>query len=270
MLALVGLQPEGPPDPADRGLAHARRRRHRARRPVRRVRGLSSRVFTITLSTSSSVTWRGLPGRGSSCRPSMPHSANRPRHLPTVERVAAKADCDLLAFLSVGRRQHDPAAQRQGLGALRAPGPALQHLPLLAFEHDIYTSGHEASHRRLRWRRVRRADSYACELMTQVTRPGRSLSDDASGRCRRIRAFRRASSRRAPNRRRPPPTGGDSTLSATGRASSSVRCIACLNRSSSRAFSRKKTEPKATWRCSSRATFWNPSTKAGSVPSRSL
>jgi hypothetical protein len=30
---------------------------------------------------------RGLPGRGSSCNPSMPRRANRPRHFPTVEPV---------------------------------------------------------------------------------------------------------------------------------------------------------------------------------------
>src|SRR6476660_5553902 len=47
-------------------------------------RGCSSSVFTITRSTSSSLTVRGLPGRGSSCNPSKPRRANRPRHLLTV------------------------------------------------------------------------------------------------------------------------------------------------------------------------------------------
>jgi len=37
---LVRLQPERPPDAADRRLAHPGRGRHRPRRPVRRVRGL--------------------------------------------------------------------------------------------------------------------------------------------------------------------------------------------------------------------------------------
>ena len=49
--------------------------------------GCSSSVFTITRSTSSSLIERGLPGRGSSCSPSKPRRANRPRHLPTVEPV---------------------------------------------------------------------------------------------------------------------------------------------------------------------------------------
>jgi hypothetical protein len=47
-------------------------------------RGCSSSVFTITRSTCSSVIVRGFPGRGSSCNPSKPRRANRPRHLLTV------------------------------------------------------------------------------------------------------------------------------------------------------------------------------------------
>jgi hypothetical protein len=47
--------------------------------------GCSSSVFTITRSTSSSRIERGFPGRGSSCSPSRPRRAKRPRHRPTVE-----------------------------------------------------------------------------------------------------------------------------------------------------------------------------------------
>ena len=47
--------------------------------------GCSSSVFTITRSTSPSLIVRGLPGRGSSCKPSRPCRAKRPRHFPTVE-----------------------------------------------------------------------------------------------------------------------------------------------------------------------------------------
>ncbi len=46
--------------------------------------GVSSSVVTITRSISRSLIVRGFPGRGSSCRPSSPRSAKRPRHLPTV------------------------------------------------------------------------------------------------------------------------------------------------------------------------------------------
>jgi hypothetical protein len=49
--------------------------------------GFSSSVLTMTRSTSSSLIDRGLPGRGSSCSPSRPRRANRPRHLPTVDLV---------------------------------------------------------------------------------------------------------------------------------------------------------------------------------------
>lgn len=42
-------------------------------------RGASSRVLVITRSTSASVIVRGLPGRGSSCRPSRRRSTKRAR-----------------------------------------------------------------------------------------------------------------------------------------------------------------------------------------------
>jgi len=61
--------------------------------------GCSSSVFTITRSTSSSLIERGLPGRGSSCSPSRPRCANRPRHFPTVEGV--QANCDAISLLDV-------------------------------------------------------------------------------------------------------------------------------------------------------------------------
>ena len=80
---------------------------------------------------SSSLIVRGFPGRGSSCNPSMPRRANRPRHFPTVESVAAKLGRDLVARPPLRCRQHDPAAKRQRLRALRSPSPPLKHLPLL-------------------------------------------------------------------------------------------------------------------------------------------
>ena len=49
--------------------------------------GVSSNVLTITRSTSSSVTVRGAPGRGSSQSPSKRRSRNRVRHFATVPRV---------------------------------------------------------------------------------------------------------------------------------------------------------------------------------------
>jgi hypothetical protein len=63
---------------------------------------------------------------------------------PAADRrfVAAEASRDLLARLAVGGRQHDPAAQRERLRRLRAPRPALEHLPLLVAQHDLGTSRH--------------------------------------------------------------------------------------------------------------------------------
>ena len=46
--------------------------------------GFSCSVFTMTASTSSSLTVRGEPGRGSSTSPSSRLTMNRLRHLPTV------------------------------------------------------------------------------------------------------------------------------------------------------------------------------------------
>jgi hypothetical protein len=46
--------------------------------------GFSCSVLTTTTSTSSSVTVRGDPGRGSSTSPSSRLATNRLRHLPTV------------------------------------------------------------------------------------------------------------------------------------------------------------------------------------------
>lgn len=46
--------------------------------------GLSSRVLTMTRSTSASLIFLGAPGRGSSDRPSRPRSMNRRRQVRTV------------------------------------------------------------------------------------------------------------------------------------------------------------------------------------------
>jgi hypothetical protein len=46
--------------------------------------GRVSKVVVNTLSTSASLTRRGVPGRGSSSKPSKPLLKNRDRHFPTV------------------------------------------------------------------------------------------------------------------------------------------------------------------------------------------
>ena len=54
-------------------------------------RGSDSSVRVTTRSTSASLTVRGVPGRGSSSKPSQPSRRNRRRHLPTVARVVPSA-----------------------------------------------------------------------------------------------------------------------------------------------------------------------------------
>src|SRR5436305_525370 len=104
--------------------------------------GCSSRVLTITRSTSESLICRGLPGLGSSWRPSRPRSAKAPSPPAHGRAGATEALGDVNAALSVGRRQDDPAAQRQGLGAGGPTGPPLQHLSLFVAENYLRTYGH--------------------------------------------------------------------------------------------------------------------------------
>src|SRR6476646_85432 len=104
--------------------------------------GCCSSVFTITRSTSSSPIVRGLPGRGSSCRPSRPLRAKRPPPPADRVRVTAKLGRDLPTRTPLRRRQNNPATQRQRLCAARPPRPPLQHLPLLTPEHNLDTLRH--------------------------------------------------------------------------------------------------------------------------------
>jgi hypothetical protein len=142
-LALVRLEPEGPPDAADRALAHPGRGRHRARRPVRRVgrlllERLDDHPLDISVADRARLARTRLVMQTVEATPSEPAA-------PLANRRAAAAQPrrDLLARLAVGRRQHDPAAQRQRLRALRTPRPALQHLPLLVAQHNLYTLRHD-------------------------------------------------------------------------------------------------------------------------------
>src|SRR5439155_14559392 len=62
--------------------------------------------------------------------------------------VATQLRRDLRARPSFCRRQHDPAAKRERLRALRPASPPLKRLPLLVVEHDFRTHRHDASNRR--------------------------------------------------------------------------------------------------------------------------
>jgi len=56
--------------------------------------------------------------------------------------VATQLGCDLGARATFRRRQHDPAAKRQRLRALRPSYPPLEDLTLLMIEHDLCALGH--------------------------------------------------------------------------------------------------------------------------------
>ena len=88
-LCAMRLKRKGPPDSADRTLAQTTALGQRSRAPVRRVLGerLQGQCQVKARSTSSSLTLRGAPGRGSSVHPSRPLSRYRRRHLPTVGRL---------------------------------------------------------------------------------------------------------------------------------------------------------------------------------------
>ncbi|AYV26278.1 hypothetical protein EES41_06045 [Streptomyces sp. ADI95-16] len=59
--------------------------------------GVSSRVLTITRSTSASVIFRGTPGRGSSHRPSKPCSRKRRRQVRTVSgAIRSRRDTSMI------------------------------------------------------------------------------------------------------------------------------------------------------------------------------
>src|SRR5207302_9858281 len=62
----------------------------------------SSSVFTIILSTCSSLILRGAPGRCSSCSPSSRSSKNRRLHLPIVCRVKREIPSQLFYLAAHG------------------------------------------------------------------------------------------------------------------------------------------------------------------------
>ena len=139
---LLRLEPERPPDATDRGLAHPRRGGHRARRPVRRVwRALLKRLDDHTLDVIIADRPR-LARTRLVVQPVQTAPREPPAPAPDSLRAAAQPRRDVLAGLAVTRRQHDPAAQRQRLRARRSPRPPLEHLPLLATEHNLHTLRH--------------------------------------------------------------------------------------------------------------------------------
>src|SRR6516165_10117460 len=81
-------------------------------------RGVASSVRTITSSTCASATWRGAPGRGSSCSPSSRSLTKRARHLPTI--------CGVTRSLCATVWLSTPSAHLRIIRARRASGGALR------------------------------------------------------------------------------------------------------------------------------------------------
>ncbi len=111
--------------------------------------GFSSRVFTITASTLSSVTVRAAPGRGSSNNPSRRFSTNRRRHLPTVAWFIRRSAATVWLVAPVAHGQDDPCPQSQRLSALASPGQAFEDLALLVAQHQLCFRSSPWWHRRL-------------------------------------------------------------------------------------------------------------------------
>ena len=148
VLDLVRLQPERPPDPADRRSATSRSRRpSTASTNASRPSGCSSSVLTITRSTSSSLIERGLPGRGSSCSPSSAAATNRPRHFPTVLRMTAQARPRSPCSSPPPPPPARSGAQRQRLRRRRSPRPPLEHVTLIVAERHRRGRSSCTSHR---------------------------------------------------------------------------------------------------------------------------
>src|SRR5262245_8052487 len=97
--------------------------------------GLSSSVFTITRSTSSSPIERGLPGPRLVMEPINATAGEAAPPPPDRGAVAAKLSSDLGTRATLRRSQHDPTTKRQRLRTLRPPSPPLKRLPLLLSQH---------------------------------------------------------------------------------------------------------------------------------------
>src|SRR5438477_356805 len=144
-----------------------------ARRPVRRVRRLLlERLHDHPLDVL-------VADRARLARPRLivqPVEATpREPSPPLADRRTGSAQLgrDLRARPTVSRRQHNPAAKRQRLRALRTPSPPLQRLPLLIVEHDLSTNRHDRPQSSLIRTTFDTSTPGPCELTTQITRRSR-------------------------------------------------------------------------------------------------
>src|SRR5664280_625034 len=174
----MGLQTEGPPDPADRRLGHARRLGHRPRRPVRRVIGfLLQRLHDDDLHriigdgarrTRSGLVDQPIESRGD--EPAPPLADSRLGHTQTC------------GYFTIGRPlgtgQHDLRTQSKRLRTLRPARPSLEYLSLVVSEYQRLLRASESRHVHLHGHMPERAPQarnspsgdISYELATQDTR----------------------------------------------------------------------------------------------------
>ena len=160
----MGLEPERPPDPTDRRLAHPRGLGHRPRRPVGGVdrclfqrfhdHGLDGVVAHGARCTGSGFIVESFEPSGDEPRPPFPHRGPADPEFFCHRRVA----------FALGARQDDATTQGQRLCAFRTSSPALEGGTLLWGQLQGFEkrTGHCASHRRLQRRERPRggANSY--------------------------------------------------------------------------------------------------------------
>jgi len=88
--------------------------------------GGPSRVRVISSTTTSSVAFRGAPGRGSSDSPSRRRTRNSSRHLQTLLLDTCKRSATAPVRETVRAGEHHTRPQRQSLRGLGAARPLIQ------------------------------------------------------------------------------------------------------------------------------------------------
>ena len=170
----VGFEAEGPPDPADRALAHSRRPGHRPRRPV----GGVDRRLLESLDDHRLDVVVGDGARGARARLVVEtlEAIGQEPTAPLAHRVRidAQSFTNLVHVSPIGAGQDNPTPQRQRLGTLRSSGPALERLALVVAQHHWFEYGPshcclQSSLTKGTTRRDRRNSSGRDLFLTQVT-----------------------------------------------------------------------------------------------------
>jgi hypothetical protein len=131
-LHVVGLEPEGAPDPRDRGTGQAARRGHRTGRPLcciprGRVQGFGNHPLHLGMGDRRRSTWSRLVAESGQ---SPGQEAPAPLAHGLLRHPQMLGHC--LIALASRRSQHDATAQGQGLGGGAPTSPLFQQSALAA------------------------------------------------------------------------------------------------------------------------------------------